>query len=76
MIKKFLMIPTHLFHPEAGPLQTCYLELRTASNKANFKHANLSLEQRARQKELQAAIERPWSDDTVPQRQSQGCGQH
>ena len=59
MVTEFLMIPTHLFHPEDGPLQTRYLELRAASNAIDYKRMNLSLEERARQHELQAVIERP-----------------
>ena len=66
------MIPTHLFHPEDGPLQTRYLALRAASNVVDYKRINLSLEERARQHELQAAIERPWSVDRLPQRQPRG----
>lgn len=59
MVTKFLMIPTHLFHPEDAPLQTRYLEITTTSNAIDYKRMNLSLEESARQHELQATIKRP-----------------
>ena len=76
MITEFFMIPTHLFHPEDGPLQTRYLELRKVSNSIDYKWTHLSLEERARQHELQAGMEQPWSVDKLPQRQPRGHGRH
>lgn len=48
MVVEFLMLLTHLFHCEAGPLHTRYLALQAASNTADYQQANLTLEQRAR----------------------------
>lgn len=47
MVTKFFMIPTHLFHPKAGPLQTRYVALQKASNTAHYKKDHLSLQQHA-----------------------------
>ena len=60
------MIFAHLFHPEDGPLQTRYLKLRKVSNSIDYKRPHLSLEERARQHELQAAMEQPWGVDKLP----------
>ena len=76
MITEFFMIPTHLFHPKDGPLQTKYLKLRKVSNFIDYKRTHLLVEERARQHELQAAIEQPWRLDKIPQRQPRGRGRH
>ena len=74
MTMEFLVLPTHLFHLEDGPLQTRYLALRAASNVVDYKRMNLSLEECARQQELQAAVEQPWSVDRLPQCHPRGRG--